>query len=52
VILELDKSADQEQIKKAYRKKALKLHPDKNPNNPEAEAKFKEINRVSYKVKL
>lgn len=46
VILELDKSADQEQIKKAYRKKALKLHPDKNPNNPEAEAKFKEINRA------
>ena len=47
LILEIDKSADQDQIKKAYRKKALKLHPDKNPDDPEAENKFKEVNRVS-----
>ena len=46
LILEIDKAADQDQIKKAYRKKALRLHPDKNPNDPEAEAKFKEVNRV------
>jgi len=46
LILEIDKAADQDQIKKAYRKKALRLHPDKNPNDPEAEAKFKEVNRA------
>ena len=46
LILEIDKAADQDQIKKAYRKKALRLHPDKNPDDPEAEAKFKEVNRV------
>jgi len=46
LILEIDKSADQDQIKKAYRKKALKLHPDKNPDDPEAENKFKEVNRA------
>jgi len=46
LILEIDKSADQDQIKKAYRKKALKLHPDKNPDDAESEAKFKEVNRA------
>jgi molecular chaperone DnaJ len=41
-ILEISKNATAEEIKKAYRQKALKFHPDKNPDNKEAEEKFKE----------
>ncbi len=41
-ILEVGKNADETELKKAYRKKALRYHPDKNPDNAEAEEKFKE----------
>jgi len=44
--LGLDKSATKDQIKKAYRKLAREYHPDVNPNNSEAEQKFKEVNEA------
>jgi molecular chaperone DnaJ len=41
-VLGIGKSASEQEMKSAYRKLALKYHPDRNPHNPEAEEKFKE----------
>ena len=45
-VLGVDKSASEEDIKKAYRKLAMKYHPDRNPGDKTAEEKFKELNEA------
>lgn len=48
-ILGISKNATADEIKKAYRKKALQFHPDKNPDNKNAEAQFKQVSEA-YEV--
>ena len=48
-VLGIPKSSTDEEIKKAYRKLAKQYHPDLNPDDKEAEAKFKEVNEA-YEV--
>ena len=48
-ILGVSRDASQDEIKRAYRQLAKKYHPDLNPDNEEAEQKFKEVN-TAYEV--
>ena len=50
-VLGVSRNASEDELKKAYRKVAMKHHPDRNPGDKKAEEKFKEINN-SYKILL
>ena len=50
-VLGVSSNASEDELKKAYRKVAMKHHPDRNPGDKKAEEKFKEINN-SYKILL
>src|SRR3970040_194285 len=49
-ILGVERPAGKDEIKRAYRKLALKYHPDRNPGDKQAEEKFKEINEAHQVV--
>ena len=49
-VLGIEKNASDAEIKKAYRKMAQKYHPDMNPGDKEAEAKFKEVNEAHEEI--
>ena len=54
-LLNVAKNASDSEIKKSYRRKAMKFHPDRNPDNPEAAEKFKEAAEAflaEYKAKV
>ena len=51
-LLDIPKTSTDADIKKKYRKLALKYHPDKNPNNVEAEEMFKKINHANSILRL
>ena len=48
-VLDVDKKSSEKDIKKAFRRLARQYHPDVNPDNPQAEERFKEINEA-YEV--
>src|SRR2546430_13767320 len=48
-VLGVSRTASAEELKRAYRKLALQFHPDRNPNDPQAESRFKEVNEA-YEV--
>ena len=48
-VLGVNRDASDEEIKKAYRKLAMKHHPDRNPDNPKAEEHFKEA-KEAYEI--
>src|ERR1700750_1339286 len=50
-LLGVAKNATEEELKKAYRKKAVQFHPDKNPGNKEAEETFKKISHADEVLK-
>ena len=45
-VLGVSRTANDQEIKSAYRKLALQFHPDRNPDNPEAEERFKECSEA------